>query len=112
MFRWLLCSAATTVLWPIDLLRGWFRGRQPGPADALDPTDTRQRRFRTCSWCHRMNEMAPDRRAVFCADCHHRADLPRMYCTCAACMNPPRVTVTREDIEATERSICERRRSA
>jgi hypothetical protein len=42
---------------------------------------------RTCSWCQALNA-CPVGVAVFCSECGHRADLPRMLCDCLRCRRP------------------------
>jgi hypothetical protein len=38
-----------------------------------------------CSWCNALNILTGE--PVWCP-CGHRADLPRLYCTCAGCTGP------------------------
>ena len=42
-------------------------------------------RIRTCSWCHHANE-CPRGELVWCTNCGHRADVPRLLCNCTACL--------------------------
>ena len=42
-------------------------------------------RIRTCSWCHQGNE-CPQGELVWCANCGHRADVPRLLCNCTLCV--------------------------
>lgn len=37
-----------------------------------------------CSWCHQFNWLVPNQ-PTWCPKCKHRADTPRMQCTCALC---------------------------
>ena len=39
---------------------------------------------RSCSWCHELNSVTE----YSCAECGHRADLPRMVCDCRRCRPP------------------------
>lgn len=39
----------------------------------------------SCSWCHEMNEMTGD--PVYCWNCGHRGDVPRMECDCQKCQS-------------------------
>ena len=39
--------------------------------------------YRSCSWCHATNQMTGG--PVFCRDCGHRADVPRLDCDCPRC---------------------------
>lgn len=45
------------------------------------------RYYRSCSWCHAENEVTPGLvlPPVFCNECGHRADLPRVACDCEKC---------------------------
>lgn len=42
-------------------------------------------RIRTCSWCHEANE-CPRGELVWCFNCGHRADVPRLLCNCMRCL--------------------------
>lgn len=44
-------------------------------------------RTRTCSWCHHANE-CPRGELVWCTNCGHRADVPRLLCNCMKCLAP------------------------
>lgn len=39
----------------------------------------------TCSWCHEPNDLRKDHGKVFCWNCGHRADVPRVQCDCRKC---------------------------
>jgi hypothetical protein len=45
----------------------------------------------SCSWCHEFNELRNDGSKVYCWNCAHRADVPRVQCDCRKCrsMTPP-----------------------
>lgn len=48
-------------------------------------------RYRSCSWCHKMNPVNTGPSAPTCSNCEHRADLPMSMCDCAKCrrFEPP-----------------------
>lgn len=54
---------------------------------------------KSCSWCHEMNEMLPERR-TWCHSCGHRADLPRHCCDCQRCLSPQTERILRELADA------------
>jgi hypothetical protein len=46
------------------------------------------RRSISCSWCHHMNNL-DDPTVRHCANCGHRADVPRLDCDCPKCRPTP-----------------------
>ncbi len=64
-------------------------------------------RIRPCSWCHEGNE-CPRGELVWCANCGHRADVPRLLCNCSVCLT---IKGTKERIER-ERAARQRRAGA
>jgi hypothetical protein len=49
----------------------------------------------SCSWCNTMNDVT-EGRAVYCADCGHRADVLRIACDCRKCKDTERLLAIRE----------------
>jgi hypothetical protein len=39
----------------------------------------------TCSWCHEPNQKPKNGGKLFCFNCAHRADVPRVDCDCRKC---------------------------
>lgn len=42
-------------------------------------------RIRKCGWCGEYNE-CPRGELCWCANCGHRADVPKLICNCLACV--------------------------
>jgi hypothetical protein len=38
----------------------------------------------SCSWCHEANEVRRGKK-VYCRNCGHRGDVPRVQCDCRVC---------------------------
>lgn len=61
----------------------------------------------SCSWCGQLNEVAGET-WPWCKYCGHRADVPRLSCTCYACTHP--VQITEDDVEMVKKLLSRGRR--
>lgn len=58
----------------------------------------------TCGWCNRLVDVTTG--PTTCPHCFHRADLPRLDCTCARCAGSvPWIEVSDEAIEEALRAL-------